>query len=152
MRPGQSGDVVAAQRDAAIKQLAQAVAAERTEVTRCATTQAVASERETIVAAWNASLQSQRQALVSDVETASSRAVNRISILAGLVVSLGILLTALAVLIVRRIARSRQGRAPTSPARVHRRNRSDGGRDSELRDRDDRVIASAGRHWTKVPY
>ena len=64
----------------------------------------VAAEREATVAALNASLQSQRQDLLSDAETASSRAVNHISVLAALVVSLGILLTALTVLILRRIA------------------------------------------------
>jgi hypothetical protein len=85
------------------------VTAERTEVTR-STTQAVASERDAIAAAWNASLQSQRRALVSDMETASSRAVNRISVLAGLLVALGVLMTAVAVLLVRRpSARAKAG-------------------------------------------
>ena len=120
---------MAAQRDAAIKQLAQAVATERTEFQR-STTQAIASERETIVAAWNASLQSQREALVRDAETASSRAVRHMSVLAGVVMSLGILLTALAVLIVRRIARpAKAGMYDPGPGYIV----ETGPRDHELR-------------------
>jgi len=94
---------VATERDTTIKQLAQAVAAERTEIARD-TSQAVASERDAMVAAFNTSLQAQGKDLVSEMETASSRAVNRIAVLAGMLVALGILLATLAVLIVRRIA------------------------------------------------
>jgi hypothetical protein len=109
----QSSEVMAAQRDAAIKQLADAVATERKTIVT-ATTQSVANEREAIVAAWNQSLASQRQALIQDMETASGRAVNRFSFFAGVVVTLGILLAALAVLFVRRAA-------PKAPLRrLHR--------------------------------
>jgi hypothetical protein len=99
----ETGKLLATERDAAIKQLSQAVAVERVEILR-ATTQAIASEREAVVGAWNQSLQSQRQALVTDVDTLSSRAAIRITVLAGVVVALTILLSVLAVLIVRRAA------------------------------------------------
>jgi hypothetical protein len=95
----QSGEVVASQRAAAVKQVADAVA----------------SEREALVASLNASLQSQREGLLRDVEAATVRATGRLLVGACVVVLLGVLLTMLAVLILRRYA----GRGTSSGRHVN---------------------------------
>jgi len=88
----QTGDAVAKERDAALKQVANAVSA----------------EREAVAGALNVALQTQRAEFVREAEAASGRMINRIFILACSAVSLGVVLTAMASMVVRRyVARRR---------------------------------------------
>ena len=88
----QTGDAVAKERDAALKQVANAVSA----------------EREAVAAALSVALQTQRAEFVREAEAASGRMINRIFILACSAVSLGVVLTAMASMVVRRyVARRR---------------------------------------------
>ena len=97
----QLAQAIATERDATIRQTADAVAKERDSAVK-QVAHAVAAEREAVATALNVALEAQREAFVREAEAASGRMINRIFILACSAVSLGVVLTALASLVVRR--------------------------------------------------
>ncbi len=124
----QLNDAVAAQRDAAVQQIAEAVAVERKQIMHSATTR-VASEREATIKQMDVSVQMQREGLVHDIESATARSINRVFVLACVVVALGVGSTVSAVLILRFHARNSRLRLKTWKAAERtsvRARRSDG--------------------------
>jgi hypothetical protein len=96
----QVAQAVQTERDAAIRQVAETVAVEREQIIHAATTR-VASERQSTIDQLNATIQTQRQALVQDMESATARSINRIFLLATVLVVVSVVVTVLAVLILR---------------------------------------------------